>query len=52
MIDWLILQEDNELVFKSRRNKFQIEKFYLPPDLTETASRDSKDVKIHKNIDF
>eukprot|EP00088_Acartia_fossae_P000338 TRINITY_DN10130_c0_g1_i8.p1 TRINITY_DN10130_c0_g1~~TRINITY_DN10130_c0_g1_i8.p1 ORF type:complete len:351 (+),score=59.29 TRINITY_DN10130_c0_g1_i8:43-1095(+) len=47
-----LLKDDNELVFKSRRTKFEIEKFHLPPDLSVTASRDQKDPKVKKNIDF
>lgn len=41
---------NNEMVFKSRRNKFLIESFHLPPDLSEVASRDSKDPKLKKKI--
>jgi len=47
-----LLKDDNELVFKSRRNRFLIEKFHLPPDLSEVVSRDQKDPKLKKNIDF
>jgi len=47
-----LLKENVELVYKSRRNRFLIEKFHLPPDLSETVSRDTKDPKLKKNIDF
>lgn len=47
-----LIKDDNELVFKSRRTKFEIERFHLPPDLSVTASRDQKDTKMKKNIDF
>jgi len=47
-----LLKEDVELVYKSRRNRFVIEKFHLPPDLSENVSRDFKDPKLKKNIDF
>jgi len=47
-----LIKDDNELVFKSRRTKFEIERFHLPPDLSVTASRDQKDPKLKKNIDF
>jgi len=48
----LAVEDDNELVFKSRRNWFVIEKFHLPPDLSEVVSRDQKDPKLKKKIDF
>ena len=41
-----------ELVFKSRRTQFLIEKFCLPPDLGETVSRDSKASVTKVDIDF
>ena len=48
-----LIQEPGHLVFKSKRTKFVIEQFHLPPDLSEVVSRDNKDkaVKSH-NIDF
>lgn len=48
-----LIQDPAQLVFKSKRNKFVIEKFHLPPDLSESVSRDSKDKALKsKNIDF
>jgi elongator complex protein 4 len=47
-----LIKDDNELVFKSRRTKFEISRFHLPPDLSVTASIDQKDPKIKKNIDI
>ena len=48
-----LIQGPAQLVFKSKRTKFVIEKFHLPPDLSENVSRDSKDKTIKsKNIDF
>lgn len=47
-----LVKDNNETVFKSRRNRFLIENFHLPPDLSETVSRDQKDPKLKKNIDF
>ena len=41
-----------ELVFKSRRNQFVIEKFCLPPDLQEKVSRDTKSSSTKVDIDF
>ena len=41
-----------ELVFKSRRTQFVIEKFCLPPDLGETVSRDTKASATKVDIDF
>ena len=48
-----LIQDPSQLVFKSKRTKFVIEKFHLPPDLSENVSRDSKDSTLKKtNIDF
>jgi len=41
-----------DLVFKSKRNKFCVETFSLPPDLSETVSRDTSAQNKLKNIDF
>ena len=41
-----------ELVFKSRRTQFVIEKFCLPPDLGEKVSRDTKASATKVDIDF
>ena len=41
-----------ELVFKSRRTQFVIEKFCLPPDLGEKVSRDTKAPATKVDIDF
>jgi len=49
-----LIRDPSQLVFKSKRTKFLIEKFHLPPDLSETVSRDQKDSKIKstKSIEF
>ena len=48
-----LIQGPAQLVFKSKRTKFVIEKFHLPPDLSENVSRDTKDKTLKsKNIDF
>jgi len=48
-----LIQGPAQLVFKSKRTKFVIEKFHLPPDLSENVSRDNKDKTIKsKDIDF
>jgi len=48
-----LIQDPSQLVFKSKRTKFVIEKFHLPPDLSETVSRDNKDKTMKKSdIDF
>ena len=48
-----LIQDPGQLVFKSKRTKFLIEKFHLPPDLSENVARDNKDKTIkNKNIDF
>jgi len=49
-----LIRDPSQLVFKSKRTKFLIEKFHLPPDLSETVSRDQKDTKVKsaKNIEF
>jgi len=44
--------ETGELVFKSRRNQFVIERFSLPPDLGEKVSRDNKASTTKRDIDF
>merc|ERR1711953_299977 len=46
-----LIQDPGQLLFKSKRTKFLIEKFHLPPDLSENVARDNKD-KTLKNIDF
>jgi len=45
-------QQQGQLVFKSKRSKFCVETFSLPPDLSETVSRDSSAQNKLKNIDF
>jgi len=49
-----LIQDPSQLVFKSRRTKFVIEKFHLPPDLSENVARDQKDksAKTSKSVDF
>lgn len=46
----------DQVVFRSKRSRFLIEKFHLPPDLSETVSRDNKDKAVKtvkaKDIDF
>ena len=49
----MLIQDPSQLVFKSKRTKFVIEKFHLPPDLSENVSRDNKDKTLKQtNIDF
>jgi len=48
-----LIQDPSQLVFKSKRTKFVIEKFHLPPDLSENVARDQKDKSIKsKDLDF
>jgi len=48
-----LIQDPSQLVFKSKRTKFVIEKFHLPPDLSEEVARDQKNKAVKsKNIDF
>lgn len=48
-----IIQDPSQLVFKSKRTKFVIEKFHLPPDLSENVARDQKDKTVKtKDLDF
>jgi len=49
-----LIRDPSQLVFKSKRTRFLIEKFHLPPDLSENVSRDQKDAKVksNKSIEF
>ena len=48
-----LIQDPSQLVFKSKRTKFVIEKFHLPPDLSENVARDQKDKSVKtKDLDF
>jgi len=49
-----LIQDPSQLVFKSKRTKFVIEKFHLPPDLSENVARDQKDKTVSKvkGLDF
>jgi len=48
-----LIQDPSQLVFKSKRTKFIIEKFHLPPDFSENVSRDQKDQNLKsKNLEF
>lgn len=48
-----LIQDPSQLVFKSKRTKFVIEKFHLPPDLSENVARDQKDKTVKtKHLDF
>lgn len=42
----------SELVFKSRRTQFVIERFSLPPDLGERVSRDTKAAATKADLEF
>ena len=49
----MLIQDPSQLVFKSKRTKFLIEKFHLPPDLSENVSRDNTDKTLKQSsIDF
>jgi len=48
-----LIQDPSQLVFKSKRTKFVIEKFHLPPDLSENVARDQKDKSVKATgLDF
>jgi len=48
-----LIQDPSQLVFKSKRTKFVIEKFHLPPDLSDNMARDQKDKSVKaKGLDF